>query len=469
MVAHSVTALAFLASFVCVSTRAFGAGGTTTVPEVLVPSSSVTRAGATIVAEPTLADHREGEGFENGIPLDTKITFSNWQQFDKFMPDGMVELFRGDQFMKMPADVEIDVGPTRVFPLPKGFAEATRKYSGQSKGIVLTNGHYQLGNYVAGSPFPQPSEPDKGWKILADLWYGPLPRISAGTPDTGLSTMCTQDHFGNYQCLKVSYVYRMLSHVYTPGYPVTEPTASGAWYTEWTMVESPEKFKYTAALTIFWQDDQKPEDDYTFLVNLHRTLRLSTGARCAPMFGTDYARDDAHLGFNGGTARFQAKWLHDQKIIALTQMNTAEGTYPDNYDMPLGFAKPSWGQWEVRDAYVIDVRRIPSEAAGYCYGKRIMYVDKALQHEVWSDLYDPDMHLWKIMQFAFAPKLMNGGESSEIGSVWSAIWDFQKRHATIAFTADGPGRDMLVDEQVPKQYENIERYSTPGGLTAVMR
>ena len=41
--------------------------------------------------------------------------------------------------------------------------------------------------------------------------------------------------------------------------------------------------------------------------------------------------------------------------------------------MPLGWPQPTWGKWQVRDAYVISASKVPSEAAGYCYGKRVMY------------------------------------------------------------------------------------------------
>jgi len=51
-------------------------------------------------------------------------------------------------------------------------------------------------------------------------------------------------------------------------------------------------------------------------------------------------------------------------------------------------------------------------------------------------------------------------ESSTFDSAWMGIWDLQNRHATIMFTADGPGRDMVVDEEAPKPYDNISKYST---------
>jgi hypothetical protein len=98
-----------------------------------------------------------------------------------------------------------------------------------------------------------------------------------------------------------------------------------------------------------------------------------------------------------------------------------------------------------------------------------MFIDKAFVHEVWDDLFDPTMKLWKVMQFAVAPKLMHGSESSTFGSAWMGLWDLQNRHATIMFTADGAGRDMVVDEEVPKPYDNISKYSTPGGLMMLMK
>ena len=106
-------------------------------------------------------------------------------------------------------------------------------------------------------------------------------------------------------------------------------------------------------------------------------------------------------------------------------VSTADGSFPKEYDMPLGWAKPSWGTWSLRDVWVIDVRRIPSEAQGYCYGKRIMYVDKFFLHELWTDLYDSNMKLWKVLQLGAAPKVINGVETSVIGSFWAGMGDLQ--------------------------------------------
>ena len=114
-----------------------------------------------------------GQNPGDTIPIGTKITMRNWQQYRPFMPDGMIGLFEGKYFWKMPADVEMNIGPTRAFAPPPGFVLATEKYGGQAQAVVLPDGRHDLKNYVGGMPFPNPSEPNKGWKILADDWLPP--------------------------------------------------------------------------------------------------------------------------------------------------------------------------------------------------------------------------------------------------------------------------------------------------------
>jgi hypothetical protein len=49
------------------------------------------------------------------------------------------------------------------------------------------------------------------------------------------------------------------------------------------------------------------------------------------------------------------------------------------------------------------------------------------------------------------------------------MWDLQNDHATYSRTAGPDGRDLVIDDDVPGQYEDIPRYSSPGGLMSIMR
>jgi Conjugal transfer protein/Protein of unknown function (DUF1329) len=255
------------------------------------------------------------------------------------------------------------------------------------------------------------------------------------------------------------------------GVPRVDPLAAGAWYSEWLMVEQPEQSKYTAALTLFWQDNLKDEDDYAFVPALRRSLRLSSTARCAPLLGSDMVKDDQRVGWNGGVGKFVGKWLRDQKLLTLEEMNgQAAGTFPGEYDGVLGWPKPSWGDWETRDTYVVDVRRIPELAPGYCYGSRVDYVDKQYYTNIAEDIYDTNLKLWKVVWVGQSPtQLDNYGEQPAACGIVETYWDVQNDHVSYVTSFNPKGTCVLNDSKVPPQWNNVRKYATPAGLNMLMQ
>lgn len=401
--------------------------------------------------------------------LASRITMQNWRQYQQFMPVGMIELFEGNQFWKMPADIELEVGPTVLEDIPAGYAQATERYAGQARVVHYPDGRNDVVNYSAGEPFPRPQEPDKGYKLLADLWFAYVPHLAVGARGNLLNT-CTQDRLGDINCLKLSYVYRQTAYNTDPGIPRDDPSAKNVWYTEWVMVEEPEQAKYTTQLTLFSRDNQRTQDLYLYLPSLRLTIRGSLASRCSPVVGTDYIQDDyKSVGFNGGIAIFDARFLEHRKMLALTgKLEPLAGDFPNNYFMPLGWPKPSWGAWQLRDVDVIDVRRIPGEQAGYCFGKRIIYEDSRTHYALWEDAYDSAMHLWKS---AFvAQRLTHATRLGYVpGAVTSSVWDFQNDHMTNVSTQDKYGHDLLADYDVPAEYQDFSTYATPAGLARIMK
>ena len=141
------------------------------------------------------------------IPVGTRITVENWHKYKKFMPDGMIALFQGAYYWKMPPDVEMEVGPTVIHPLPKTYLDATAKYASQVKLIELPDSRLSLKGYQGGTPFPDPSDPHKGWEILANLWYRYMPHLLVDTYGTG----CYVDSVSGISCNADEIVYRQLS------------------------------------------------------------------------------------------------------------------------------------------------------------------------------------------------------------------------------------------------------------------
>ncbi len=407
------------------------------------------------------------------IPPGTKITMQNWQQYKQFMPVGMIDFFQGAYFWKMPSDVEMNIGPTVIHPLSRSYIAATEKYGGQTRVVHEPDGTMNIANYVAGMPFPNPQQPDMGYKILANVWFPDEPYLLVLSPASGFGSFCTADRFGNTACTKTSLVYRQLAYNNHPGIPPTEPQAAGAWYTEWLMVEQPEQSRYTADLTIFWQDLTKAEDNYVFVPSLRRSLRLSTSARCAPLLGSDMVHDDQRGGYNGGLHNFNAEYLGTRKILGIADLTNADGIYPAEYDGQMGWPKPSWGPWSLREVYVIDVRRVSSQSQGYCYGSKIMYVDKQTMHQFWEEVYDTNLKLWKIVRIYPHPAEVDPGQGviPLSGSLIETYWDVQNDHKSDVFTAnpDGKTDGLVYNAGAPTEFNNVAKYSTPGGLMQIMR
>jgi hypothetical protein len=399
------------------------------------------------------------------IPPGTTITMQNWQQYKQFMPEGMIGLFDGSYVWKMPSDVQMAVGPTVIYPLPKTYMAATEKYSGQVRIVDLPDGALTLANYQGGIPFPNPAEPHIGWKILANLWYRYLPHLIVDTSGDG----CSVDSNGTASCKAAQIVDRQLAYNTDPGTPATDPGAAGKFYSEYLMVLEPEQDRYTATLTLSYTDPSRPEDVFLFLPSLRRYQPVSAAARCAPNQGTDSTQEDYRFGFNSDITAAKVDYLGERKILTMMDYKLPPGRFPDNFDMPLGWPTPALGKWQLRDVYVISVSKVPSRASGYCYGKRVMYVDKATYAPIWEDLYDTNMKPWRILAlFLQSVEVPGIGMVTDSGaSIW-AFWDVQHQHSTF-FIDPSYGHAFYLNQQSPPEFTDLTRYTSPAGLNLIMR
>lgn len=226
------------------------------------------------------------------IPPGTKITVQNWRQYQDYMPEGMKQLFMGNYTWKMPSDAVIEIGATQPVHLPPKFYQDTEKYAGQAKLRPLGENRFLIDGYVAGIPFPEPKEPNRGEKILYDTWY----RYQTWV-ETGQVGNAEIDRYGNVTNAVISEVNFKLTHISDAGVPTTYPGSAGIFTVANLVVVQPEQSKYTTNLVIVPDDLTKDQENYVFLPSLRRSLRLSTVARCSPLVGGDYAPDDINLDF----------------------------------------------------------------------------------------------------------------------------------------------------------------------------
>ena len=57
---------------------------------------------------------------------------------------------------------------------------------------------------------------------------------------------------------------------------------------------------------------------------------------------------------------------------------------------------PSPLKWELEETYIVDVKRVPSKLAGYCYGNRRINIDAVDYHMSGEELSDMGGKLWKL-------------------------------------------------------------------------
>lgn len=405
------------------------------------------------------------------IPQGTVISAQNWEQYKQYMPEGMQLLFSGQSPWKFPSSLQITIGPQHHYEPSKVYEEDTEKYAQNVRIVDRPDGSHSITGYVAGCPFPKPSGPLAGYKILIDEWFRYIPWITCTSPN-GVQAFA-EDRFGNTAFESDVEVFRHLDFISDADMPKTDPDSRGVYLSEWFSSLLPEQSRYTTDLTLYYDDFTKDEDEFLFIPGMRRSLRLSSAARCAPLLGSDWLQDDLRLGYNGGVVRFDAKLVREQKIITLTYADTKAVADLNNYYLGIYWPKPAL-QFEVRPVYVVDVERVPSQRAGYCYSKRRMYIDKDSYIAYWTDLYDMSGKFWKAYYaFHIARPVPNEGLQAETGEYITGIYDMQNVHLSWGVNVDKQG-DPIHDNKECQNYNgshftDVNRYSSPSGLNDIMR
>jgi hypothetical protein len=418
---------------------------------------------------------------ETNISPGKIITVQNWRAYRQFMSEGMVQLFEGQQFWHPPKNLRIEVGPTIPIPLPKTYLAATAAYSNRVKLVRTASGGYVPMGYFAGVPFPHPLEGDpqlKGQRIFWDAYYRYQPRVQSAP---GFSY--TLDRFGNMaQTSEVRAVDSQLDYLSELDYPHTIAKGVPYYFARFEQQLAPEQGKYSTILDLTPSDPTKLDELYEYVPTLRRSLRLSQAARCAPVFGSDYLIDDQNGGPPGLPQLFQIDYLGDKRILTLEHASAASFDSPamatqldEHFYYPgamgiVPFPTPAMGQWELRETYVLSLKRLPQFAKGYCYSNRVLYVDKENYFGAGElDLYDALGKLSKTQLVFLDPVPIPGskGDVAELltGPSIGLLVNFRNKHVTVSPYL----RSCLNDQCAAAGYLDVSRYASPEGLMKIVQ
>jgi hypothetical protein len=411
----------------------------------------------------------------------TTITLANWRNYREYMSDGLQALFDGRSFWRMPPELRIEVQPTESIPLPRKYIEDTNRYADLVRLTRTADGGYVPRGYVAGLPFPHPLEGEPaltGQRIFWDSYYRYQPRVQAAPNFT-----YTLDRFGNMtQSSQDKTVISQLSFLSDVDSPVTIADSGGYYSVKYYQEITPEQDKYSTVLDLVPADPTRIDELYQYVPSLRRSLRLSQAARCAPLFGSDYLIDDENFGPPGLPQLFQIDYLGPRRILVLEHADPASfdsGGGPSQLDATyyysggLGlvpFPKPAMGKWEVRDSYALSLKRLPNASRGYCYSRRVMYVDQENFFGAGQlDLYDQAGSLFKAQLVFLYPEKVPGsaGDVADLiaGSSVGFLVNFLEKHVTASV-----GLRSCVNAGCARfGYLDVHRYASPEALARIVR
>jgi Protein of unknown function (DUF1329) len=412
-------------------------------------------------------------GWNESIPVGTKITTGNWQQYQRFMSRGMRSIMSQQYFWKVPPDAVLEVAPTVKIGFPRKYRDDTEKYHNQVKLVPQGEG-YTIAGYVAGLPFPDidPKDPQAGVKLIYDNYYNYIPyRVFSEAGAKNGNGWTAVDRYGNKTWSYVYEIYFKFKHISDPDMGVNAPDQQGdIFLSQNNVVWQPEQSKYTNDLLIFYDDPARDPEVYVFVPSLRRSLRLSSAARCAPLLGGDYVADDSREGLNIQPPIFQGKLLGMKRVLQIAHADPAAYQDYNNYYPIVSFPKPAVGKYELRDAYVVDIQRIPSLQRGYCYSHRVVFLDKETFEPIDIDLYDANNNFWKGILNVYYPTPLPGSPGDFVtalggpGNICSTLWDIQNVHITFAIMYG-----TKINTEVPHQYWDSYRWGTPAGMSQVMQ
>ena len=406
----------------------------------------------------------------------TQITYANWQEYKEFMPPAMQALFIGEHFWKMPADLQMEVGPTLPMPLPPTYLADTEKNAGRVSLRKLPDAGYIPQGYATGIPFPNPLSQSTlaPYAIFYDLYYHYNPRLQH-------SIFCNYsgDSYGNFTASgQADVVYSQLTHLSDPTMPTTISTTGNYFFAKYIQQIAPEQGKYTTSLDLTYEDITKLDDIYTYLPSSRRPIRSSDAARCAPLQNSDFTWEDAALGPPGFPQQFDIKYLGEKRILALVhavptalkQCGTST-QLPGDYYYPaakgvLPWGKPSLGKWELRKVFVIEMSRLPAYSQGYCYSRRVLYIDKETFLPLAIELYNPQGGLFKFITQFWTPLAVPSG-GAVLGTNgpqtgWSI--NFGDKHVSISLT-----QSSCYNTDCQPQYLDASQYASPEGLMKIVQ
>ena len=292
--------------------------------------------------------------------------------------------------------MDVKIVENKPIILPKLYQEATEKYAGQA----TVGDDNDLKNWVAGRPFPVIDETDPKaalkimWNFSRTHYYSDDLNVHLPDADTGALRIDPENkrHYDIERHFIVDWARRLriVGRVHNEPLPAFEenPDKTFEKAAFFPLIE-PFDLKGVGTVSYRYLDPAKFDDTWLYTPVIRRVRRLSSAQRSDALFGQDIDLD-SFGGYAGQVPWFDWKYIGKKPMLAVFHGENlppvvCEGdggmTYCEN--------------WEIRPEMFI-VEGTP-KLKGYAFSKRVIYVDKEAYLIPYSDLYDNNGELWKLV------------------------------------------------------------------------
>jgi hypothetical protein len=325
---------------------------------------------------------------EGAPPVGEVINKKNVDKYAKFMSLGVRASVENGS--------ELTIVPYANIPRPKAYIAATEKYSGQA----TLDDRNDLKNWVAGRPFPivDPADPKAAVKIM---WN--FNRTSYFTDDLGVH-LPDADTGAYYEDANGNKVYQVERHfivdwsrnlryfgrLHNDPRPAIADNPDKVFNKQgfFPLIE-PFDLKGVGSVSFRYIDPSRQDDTWLYTPVIRRVRRLSSAQRSDALFGQDIDLD-SFGGYAGQIPWFDWKLIGKKPMLAsLHGKNLPPKICPN--DGGVTYCE----DWEMRpNMWIVEGR---ARLQGYAYSKRVIYVDDEAQMIPYSDLFDGNEELWKVV------------------------------------------------------------------------
>jgi len=115
---------------------------------------------------------------------------------------------------------------------------------------------------------------------------------------------------------------------------------------------------------------------------------------------------------------------------------------------------------------VIEMSRLPAFSQGYCYSRRVLYIDKENFMPLAIELYDPRGGLFKFITQFWTPMAIPSGGAMLGTNGPQAGWsiNFGDKHLSISLT-----QTSCYNTNCQTQYLDVSQYASPEGLMKIIQ